>query len=269
MNSYKFIFIALILAFTSCKNKSADTPNVDLNELVLEEEVAATSKSTESSDAKESNVSNRKLIRTGTLVFESEDLLISSKFIKKLIAENKGYISSDQTTAYHHRIDQMMTLRIPNDRFDIVVDQITTHAKKTDSKNITSQDVSEEFIDVHARLHAKKEIEERYLLILSKAAKVEDILKVEAELGTIRTEIESIGGRLKWLENQTTLSTLNVTFYQTKEFSSETPFLNKLKSAFSGGWNLMVSFILGLIHIWPIILIIIIILFYLRKRFFK
>jgi hypothetical protein len=268
MYYFKISLIAILMAVTSCKNQTAEALKVDLNDLVLEDEVVVP-RTAESTASEEIKITDRKLIRTGTIVFESEDLLTSAKLIKKLVTENKGYISSEQTTVYHHRTDQSMTLRISNDKFDTVIDQITAHAKKTDSKNINSQDVSEEFVDIQARLNAKKEIEKRYIQILSKAAKVEDILKVESELGTIRTEIESIEGRLRWLENQTVLSTLHVTFYQAKEFTSETPFLSKLKSAFSDGWNMMVSFLLGLLHFWPFILILFVILFYIRRRYNK
>ena len=268
MNYFKISLIAILMAVTSCKNQNEEASKVDLNEIVLEDE-AAVPRTAESTASEAIKITDRKLIRTGTLVFESDNLLTSAKLIKTLITENNGYISSDQTTIYNHRTDQSMTLRIPNDKFDTVIDQITAHAKKTDSKNINSQDVSEEFVDIQARLNAKKEIEKRYIQILLNAAKVDDILKVESELGTIRTEIESIEGRLRWLENQTTLSTLHVTFYQAKEFTSEIPFLSKLKSAFSDGWNMMVSFLLGLLHFWPFILILCVALFYVRKRFNK
>jgi hypothetical protein len=259
-------FMTMLIGVTACKNQSAESPKVDLNDLVLEEEVNGT-RTAEPAKSEEVFQNTRKLIKTGTLTFESDDLPASAKLIKKLVAEVNGYVSSDQTTAYHHRTDQTMTLRIPSDKFDTLIDQITLHAKKTESKNMSVQDVSEEFVDVAARLTAKKEIEKRYIQILSKAAKVDDILKIESELGSIRTEIESIEGRLKYLQNQTSMSTIHVTFYQTKQFVSETPFFSKLKYAISDGWNMVVSFTLGLIQFWPFIIILSLILFYFRRRY--
>ena len=259
-------FMTMLIGVTACKNQKAEAIKVDLNDLVLEEEVNVP-RTAEPDKSEEVFQNARKLIKTGTLTFESEDLPVSAKLIKKLVTDINGYVSSDQTTAYHHRTDQTMTLRIPSDKFDTIMDQITLHAIKTESKNMSVQDVSEEFVDVEARLTAKKEFEKRYIQILSKAVKVDDILKIESELGSIRTEIESIEGRLKYLQNQTSMSTIHVTFYQTKQFVSETPFFSKLKNAISDGWNMVVSFIFGLIQFWPFIFILGLIIFYFRKRY--
>lgn len=264
MKVLKIACFLMILSFLACKEKSAPYDN-----LVLDDEVASEIPSVVNGKTEEYVDLDRKLIKTGTLTFETQNLDETEKFIKALVKENNAYISQENNNVYNHRTDHTVTVRLPNEKFDIFTDKIVAHAKKVDSKNVSVQDVTEEFVDVEARIKAKKEIEKRYIEILAKASKVEDILKIESELGTIRTEIESIQGRLNWLKNQTSLATLNLTFYKTIEFTSEKPFYNSFINAISNGWNILISFILGVINIWPFLIIILIAVYFIRKRINK
>ena len=74
---------------------------------------------------------------------------------------------------------------------------------------IDSQDVTEEYIDITARLKTKKELEARYLELLKKANKVEEIVSIEKEIGNLRSDIESIEGRLRYINNAVAYSTLD------------------------------------------------------------
>ena len=73
----------------------------------------------------------------------------------------------------------------------------------------------------------KKEVEARYRELLTRATSVEEILKIEEQIGNIRTEIESAEGRLRYLSNQVQYSTLHVTFY---EKYSNFGFWNKIQT---------------------------------------
>jgi hypothetical protein len=259
---FSYLFISLLVL--SCKEKSASYDNLELdNETELNIPRTAEGKSQEDVEV------DRKFIKTGTLIFETENLETTDKFIKTLVEDNKAYISQENNDVYNHKTNHTLTIRIPNEKFDFFVDKIVSHAKKTDTKNVSIQDVSEEFVDIEARVRSKKEIEKRYTEILAKANKVEDILKIETELGAIRTEIESIEGRLKWLKNQTTLATLHLTYYKTIEFRSEKPFYSNFINAVSNGWNMLISFLLGIVNVWPFLIIIVVSFYFIRKRLIK
>ena len=93
-------------------------------------------------------------------------------------------------------------IRVPADRFDELLLIIEPLASKIESKNINTQDVTEEFIDVETRLKTKKELETRYLEILKQAKTVTDIISIESQIATVRSEIESMEGRINYLKNQ-------------------------------------------------------------------
>jgi hypothetical protein len=88
---------------------------------------------------------------------------------------------------------------------------------------------------------------------LKKAKNVIEILEIEKQIGQLRSEIESIEGRLKYLQNQVSFSTLTMTFYE--DLPNQTEFGQKFKNGFRNGWDNLILFFVVLTNIWPFILI--------------
>ena len=130
--------------------------------------------------------------------------------------------------------------------------QLEGLAEKVDAKNINTQDVTEEFIDVEARLKTKKELEARYLELLKQAKTVADIVSIEGQIANVRAEIESMEGRLKYLNNQVSFSTLSVSYYQ--ESAAGYGFGSKLLNSLKSGWFNLVDFLFWLLRLWPFVL---------------
>jgi Domain of unknown function (DUF4349) len=209
----------------------------------------------------------RKLIKEGRVEFETDNISSTRKLIFESIDKYKGYTSSDQEYKSVGRISNTIVIRVPAKNFDLLLNDATKGVTKFDSKNIEVKDVTEEFLDIQVRLKTKKELENRYLELLKKANSVTEILEVEKQIGQLRSEIESIEGRLNYLKSKVSLSTLTMTFYQT--VPNETEFGNKFKNGFRNGWDNFIWFFVFLTNIWPFILIIIGLFFgikMLRKR---
>ncbi len=196
----------------------------------------------------------RKLIKTGYVEFETPDLTATREQIFQAVQQYGGYISSDQEYSYYDTTHQTITIRVPAEHFDSLLIDVTKGVDKLDSKQVSVRDVTEEFLDVKARISTKKELESRYLEILQQATTVEEMLEVERELGTLRADIESLEGRLQYLANQVSLSTLTIDFYQTVPVGESKVgygFVNALKN----GWKNFMEFFLLLANIWPFLLI--------------
>ncbi len=196
----------------------------------------------------------RKIIKEGEITFETTNLNETESLITLTVNEMGGYIAIDNVFSNEDRITHRMTVRVPADKFDQLLTKISESAEKLDRKTISALDVTEEYIDVEARIKIKKELESRYKELLVKAKTVEDLLSIEKEIGILRTEIESIEGRLRYLQDRVSLSSLTIEYY--KLTTSSFGFLSKLGRAFVIGWNWLLAFIIALIHIWPFILII-------------
>lgn len=271
----KLILCIGVLLFTvSCNNLNdkSNIPNAPMPE-ALSLNASSTRKSKvggqqfnkASADKKNEINSQRKLIKTGNITFETKELEKTKKIIIDLVNQNKGYVASDNQYKSDDRISATISVRIPANKFDYILDEIAKGVEKFDSKNIRISDVTEEFLDVEVRLETKKVLEIKYLEILKKAKTVREILDVERELGKLRGDIESTEGRLKYLQNQVSFSTLNISFYK-QTAASETSFIGKISKAFKTGFENVKDFFLYLINIWPFIIILFILFFYLRKR---
>lgn len=210
-------------------------------------------------------VIERKLIKTGNITFEVKELEATRKSIVGLVKQYKGYISNDREYKSSDRLSNTLSVRIPEEKFDVLLKEISKGVDKFDNKSVNISDVTEQFLDTEVRLKTKKALEAKYLEILKKAKTVREILDVERELGKLRGDIESTEGRLKYLQNQVSFSTLNITFYK-QIAASETSFIGKISKAFKTGFENVKDFFLYLINIWPFIIILFILFFYLRKR---
>jgi Flp pilus assembly protein TadB len=115
-------------------------------------------------------------------------------------------------------------------------------------ETIKGQDVTEEFIDIEARLKTKKALEEQFLEIMKRGNTVQDALNVQRELSNVRGEIEQIEGRKRFLENQTSFSTLKIRLQPPTAFSPNSAgFFYQLGEAISRGFGAAMNFMLVLV----------------------
>jgi len=152
----------------------------------------------------------RKIIKTASLDVEVQDFDVAAGEVKRLAQASGGFVSNSRfyvTDTGHKR--GTITIRVPEEGFLSVLEEVKKlgEVKSTSS---SGQDVTEEYIDLDARLRNLERQEERLLEILENASTVEDLLKVEKELGRIRGEIERITGRLRYLDERISLATITV-----------------------------------------------------------
>src|SRR5690606_25782793 len=239
----KYLGLIILLMIFGC----AQNPDSASMEMTDEEIVAPTT------EQKTNESVERKLIKEGRVEFETNNLNKTRKTIFEAVNKYKAYVSSDQEFKSPGRKSNTVIIRVPADSFDNLLNDATKGIEKFESKEITVKDVTEEFLDVEARLKTKKELELRYIDLLKQAKNVTEILEIEKQMGELRTEIESIEGRLKYLQNNVSFSTLTMTFYET--IPNETEFAQKFKNGFKNGWDNLIWFFVGLTNLWPFILI--------------
>lgn len=207
----------------------------------------------------------QKIIKTARLAFETKNVKETHKKILQLASKYKALVQSDNSGKDYNRIYKNLIVRVPTENFQAFLNEISEGVEYFDERNISQQDVSEEFIDIQARLKAKRELENRYLELLKKANNVKEMLEIERELSNIREEIEAKQGRLEYLQNQVSMSTITIDFYKTTAETGITQsYSQKMKNAFQGGWNGISIFFLGILYLWPLFLLAIIVVIFLR-----
>jgi len=216
-----------------------------------------------------------KLIRTADLRFQVKNLDKSSDVIDQLTKEFGAYISSANMSTANAEANNTLMIRVPNGNFDGLLKAVCKESIYMQRKNVSTQDVTEEYVDIEARLKTKKEVEARYIEILKNKAKtVEDVLKAEEQIRLIREEIEAREGRLNYLKNQVSYSTISVQLYEQIEYHEDpievtNSFGNKASSGFDQGWTVIQNIVIGLITIWPLLLIGVIVFIIIRKKMRK
>lgn len=203
----------------------------------------------------------QKLIKEGYLRFETDNLNSTSE---KILSEAKkvgAYISRDSESKAYDRIVHYATIKVPAAKFDAFIEGIATSVKYFDEKNITVTDVTEQYVDLEARLKTKKELEAHYLELLKQAKNVKDMLEIEREIGTLRADIESMEGTFRVLKHQISYATVEIHYY-IPQIEARRGFGHDFMQALRGGWDNLVSLIVYLFYIWPFLLFLIAIVWF-------
>lgn len=185
----------------------------------------------------------RKIIQKASLSIEVEDVQSSSDAIIDIVERSNGFVSNSYTyvtSAGHKEGD--ITLRVPQANFLAVVTEIE-RIGDVKTKRITGEDVTEEYIDLQARINNSVRQEQRLLEILEIANTTEEVLEVEREIWRVRGEIEWLTGRIIYLENRVELATISISLYEPEPITHSWGIRDTLRSAFEG----FVMVILGLI----------------------
>jgi hypothetical protein len=155
------------------------------------------------------------IVRTADLTIVVEDTEQALEAIEGLASELDGYISQSRSWRVDDQLAATITVRVPSDAFDEARDRIKALATEVESENISGTDVTEEYVDLEARLKNLQVAEAELLELLASAQETrqdaEQILAIYREVTNIRGQIEQIQGRMKYLENVASLATLTVT----------------------------------------------------------
>jgi hypothetical protein len=199
-----------------------------------------------------------KVIKTADISVQVESLERSRTAMLKMILKHNAVLSSENQVNDGYRMVNTMVIRVDAPRFDSLVDELMTEAIYIEHKTVNSDDVTEEYVDLDARLKSKKEVEAQYTQILKQARTINEILEVTEYLRTIREEIESVEGRMKYINDRAAYSTINLTYYEQLDNVSSKPdrsFSSRMGEALGWGWSGLLDFFLGIIYLWPLWLI--------------
>jgi DNA repair exonuclease SbcCD ATPase subunit len=209
----------------------------------------------EESSARISLRTGEKIIRDAYVHYEVKDIQEANSKIRDLVKKHEGFVVSENQFNDNYRNNYAYVIRVNNARFDDLINELVGIAHRLEQKRVNAQDVTEEFIDIESRLKTKKTVEKRYIELLQKAKTVEEIINVEEKLRVLREEIESVEGRLKYLNDRVNYSTINLNAYEQLDYryvpEPMPDFFERLLQSLDHGWKNIVSFVLFLVQLWP------------------
>ncbi|HJX39547.1 MAG TPA: DUF4349 domain-containing protein, partial [Anaerolineae bacterium] len=166
-------------------------------------------------------VSDKMILRTASLTIVVKDTEEALEAIESLATQLGGYISDLQTWRLDDQLAGTVTLRIPAESFDQARERIKDLALEVEGENVSGQDVTEEYIDLEARLGNLEMAEEELRELLASAQEThkdaDSILAIYQEITNVRQQIEQIKGRMQYLENAAALATLTISLTPEEE----------------------------------------------------
>ncbi len=156
-----------------------------------------------------------KVIRDGRVELRVEPGTFGqiSSQLRSIAQDLGGYITAGET--HLQEIDDVaytvgwLTMRIPEDRFDDALDRVDGLGERL-SLNVSSQDVTEEYVDLEGRLRYWETQEEFYTRLMAEATEIDDLVTIQTRMQDVLLNIEQIEGRLRYLDSRTSFSTLTV-----------------------------------------------------------
>ena len=162
----------------------------------------------------------RKIVYNARVDLVVENLSTVVDDLTRLIKTYGGYVAeTDISGSAGGQRRGMWKVRVPVERFDAFLGAVTKLGE-LQQNHVDSQDVTEEFYDIEARIANKQQEEKRLLKHLGDSTgNLEDILTVEREISRVRGEIEQSQGRLRYLANVSELSTVTVTASELRDYT--------------------------------------------------
>jgi len=278
MKKYRYIFMVVCIIFAVALSgcgagggRKSEQSSVGSSPNAVQSEATDTElDTTDAAKAANLSVIDRKIIKNGSITLSVKDLKKVEEQIYGMVEEYNGYILSSSTRNDDRFISSRIEVKIPSARFEEFFSRLK-QIETVESDNIDTQDVTEEYIDLDARQKVLKAQEQRLLDIMSKAQNIEDLLKVEEQLGRIRTEIEQIQGRINYLNNATGYSTIAINIREQKGVETAGGnFFGNVAFGFVNGWNIFFNILLktveALAWLSPYILILVIAAYFMKKR---
>jgi hypothetical protein len=219
----------------------------------------------------------RMIIRSGTMSIEVDNYDETEAKIKGIVNNFSGYLTNSTSKLDASGKKQgSITIRVASDKFDAMIADLSKTGKVM-NQNISGKDVTEEYMDADARLKTQRELESRLLKLLEeKTARLTDVVEVEQKLANVRENIEKTEGRMRYLKDQASFSTLTVSVYEPSLLNTSTGggFFYELGQAVKKGLSGFTSVLAGIITVFiallPLLIIVFLIVYllvkYLKKR---
>ncbi len=206
-----------------------------------------------------------RIIKTADLKLEIKDFKKYNDYVHNTVKQYGAYVAQEAQNITEEKSETTITIKVPVMQFENMMHTLPGDDGKVMEKKINTEDVTGEVVDTRSRLESKKQMRLKYLEFLKQSKNMAEVLQVQNEIDNIQMQIESAASRVAFLANQSAMSTINLTFYQPMEgykpTEGEPTFLTRLSMAFKSGASWITELFVGLVSIWPLLLMAVVIYF--------
>lgn len=217
MKRIPILLVGLVLILVACGQQAGDAASGADADRAVEAPAAVADESGGSGDGGgpdsppgEAAPIEQRIIKTGEIVLEVENVAVVLAQVRGLASALGGYVGSSQAGTLEESAS--VTLRVPAARFEeLLVRLREVDAVEILSESTTEQDVTGEIVDLQARISNLEASEATYRVLLERAERIDDVLAVQSRLDEVRGQIEQLEGQLATIEGRADLSTLTIT----------------------------------------------------------
>jgi hypothetical protein len=219
----------------------------------------------------DTSVVDKKIVKTGNLALKVESVEKTMDNLRWVAGQFGGDIFSSSiydTVGNNSKKSGLVTIKVPAAHFDEAMQSIKSAASVVVRETTNGQDVTSQYVDLQARLKNKQAEEESIAAILTRdTTKITDVLQVTTELARVRGEIEQLQAQVKYLDNQSDMSTITISFTEDAQIGSTDSVWRpsqEIKDAFNAlikAGQRVVSFLISFVIVFVPILIVLLVIF--------
>jgi hypothetical protein len=184
------------------------------------------------------------IVRHGEASIQVQQVEAAVARIRQTASQFGGFVGNTALiTGKEEQKSATLELRIPSAQFDAVVGALN-QLGKVETVTVSAEDVSEEYVDLGARLANARRVEARLVeMLAARTGKLSDVLRVEQELARVRQEAERYEARIRWLERRASLSSLAVSLHEKIPLIEPPRGHGPIAEAFAEAWTRFVAFV--------------------------
>ncbi len=181
---------------------------------------------------------SRAVISTGQVTVHPKSLNRARSEVMRLVDSWNGSIANEQTSSDDRGrlVDSTMTLRVPTEKFSEAMNSLAGLGK-VEQQSRKSEDVTTQVIDNAARVRAAERSIRQIERLLNRAKQLGDIIAIESDLARRQADLDSLKSQQAWLNDQTSLSTINVYLSRPPEPAKHEPKSEGFLAGLGQGWS--------------------------------
>ena len=189
------------------------------------------------------------IVRTAGLTLTTNDFDRARAVLDDILRRHHGYVGElNVSTPADSGRSLSATLRVPADQLEAAIADLRKLGR-VDSESQNGQEVTEQYVDLEARLANARNTEQRLTdLLRSRTGRLSDVLAVETEISRVRGEIERMEAERKSLATQVDFATINANVREDYKAQLEVVPVTtwgRLRNAAVEGYHSMVEGIVG------------------------
>ncbi|SHE81748.1 protein of unknown function [Seinonella peptonophila] len=268
-----YLFAASLLLLTACSSdeeKSAIPMSYPSQgggmEMATSKSLQQTPKPNKKVDLSKATPQDRKITYTASLKMKVQDYRSTKAKMESLVTKAQGYLVNSNEHKSEDQFEGNLTFRVPQNEFKSVLNELQSLGKESPEIDINGQDITEEMVDLEARLKAKKATETRLLALLNQANDSRATLEISQQLDEVQGSIEELQGRINYLNHRVDYSELNIQL--TQPFSSskdpdQSPLFQRVITAFFDSIDTLIfagkNILVFLARLLPVIVILLVV----------